>query len=613
MAAATGFGLLAAPLALATTASADLPKGSTAASAKAKPKPPVKLDLYAINDFHGQLEVIPPDTRPGRQSGGEVLDKTTEVNAGGAAYLATHLDTWRAASEARGAKAITVAAGDLIGATPLLSAAFHDEPSIEAMNAAGLDISSVGNHEFDEGYQELLRLQSGECLDDGPDGADNQNSCPDPDHPFEGAQFDYLAANVKDAKGKTILPPYSVRGVGGQRVAFIGMTLENTPNIVTKAGIEGLSFTDEVETVNALVPEIRAKGIRSIVVLLHEGIAASPITDISGCSNPVGPGLDIARNLDPEVDLIVSGHTHQPYICEVLDPNGQRRLITSAYSVGRVVTEINLEIDRTSGDVIRDSVLARNRIVTNSDGTAADPDVLSLIDRYSALVAPIASRVLGQVAPAESRNSVTRTVDLNGRDSELGNLIADAQVSDPTTVPPGGRAPVVALMNPGGIRADLAENAENNVTYAAAFSVQPFNNYVVSMDLTGQQVLDVLNQQWNGLNESTNPSSYKVLQAAGLKYTWDLSDAAQVGASAIVGDVLIDANGDGVVAEVLDPAATYRVVVNSFLSDGGDGFPTLAQGTSKYFGGLDIDGLARYLAANNPYVPTPTDRISNQP
>ncbi|MFP5334124.1 MAG: bifunctional metallophosphatase/5'-nucleotidase [Actinomycetes bacterium] len=615
VAATIGLALVATPLALTTGA-----VGAEPADTRTKsPTRYTKLDLYAINDFHGALEKGFVDEREGRTGNGEVNVNGTDVSAGGAEYLATHLRALRRASRERGAKPVTVAAGDLIGATPLLSAAFHDEPTIEAMNAVGLQVSAVGNHEFDEGYKELKRLQRGDCLEDGPDGENNQNSCPDPDKPFEGAKFQYLAANVKKVSTRRpILPPYTVKRVGDHKVAFIGMTLEDTPNIVTAEGVAGLEFTDEVATVNRLVPKIRREGIKAIVVLLHQGLAPSPITNPDGCEGEVtdDPGYVIGTELHPAVDLVVQGHTHQPYLCQVRDPNGRKRLLTSAYANGRVVTEIRLKL-KPGGDVLRRDVRAWNRVVTNADGTQPSSVITELIERYSELVEPIANRVLGQIAPAAEQNSLSRTVDPDGRDSELGNLIADSQRTDPSTVPDSGEragvVPQVAFMNPGGIRADLVENEAGDVTFGAAFTVQPFNNYVVSMDLTGEQLLAVLNEQWNGRNENTDPSRYNVLQVSGLEYTWDLSEAAAVDANALVGDVMVDHDADPATAMVaVDPAGTYRVVVNSFLAGGGDGFGTLAQGTNVHFGGLDIDSLARYLEAHDPYEPTPTDRISGQ-
>ncbi len=598
VAAAAGLGLAASALALPSAIADD---ASTAAkpSAKTKSNKLIKLDLFALNDFHGQLETVPVTS-----SGGRVGD----VAAGGAEYLATHLKDLRANSERRGVdRTFTVAAGDLIGATPLLSAAFHDEPSIEAMNELGLDVSSVGNHEFDEGYKELKRLKRGKCLSDG-DGADNQNSCPDPSKKFEGADFAYLGANVKDAQTrKPILAPYKIRKVEGQKVAFIGMTLKDTPNIVTKAGVEGLFFKDEVKTVDKLVPKLRKRGVNAMVVLLHEGAAPSDISDVNGCVGATGPGLDIAKALHPEIDVVVSGHTHQPYNCQVRDPGGKLRLFTSAYSTGRVVTEIRLKMTSKSGEVKRGKSRAINHIVTNADGTAADAAITNLISRYGALVAPIRDKVLGKLKnPAVPAESLPRPASVT-EDYELGNLIADSQKTDPSAVS-GTKTPVIAFMNPGGIRADLTENAAGDVTYGAAFSVQPFNNYVVSMDLTGAQVLAVLNEQWNGRNEA----SRKILQVSGIKY--DYSDTAASGTgSAVVGTPMVDLDRNGSYEAALLPATTYRVVVNSFLSDGGDGFGTLDAGTDKFFGGLDIDSLARTLAGSPAYVPPATDRITVLP
>lgn len=590
----------ARPAVMAAAALASLAAVPVAA-AHNRHRPPVALELLAINDFHGQLEKAPATS----SSGVVTVPGGVRVPAGGAEYLASHLDRLRAEAHARGARTLTVAAGDLIGATPLLSAAFHDEPTIDALNLMGLDVASVGNHEFDEGYRELQRMQYGGCLDDG-DGRDNQNSCPDPERPFTGAEFSYLAANAAYARsGRTILPAFTVRWVRGVPVAFIGVTLEDTPNIVTKSGVEGLRFGDEVETINRLVPRIRRFGIESIVVLMHEGGVPSDTAQYDTCAGVAGPGIDIARQVSPAVDVVITGHTHQSYNCVVLDPAGNPRVVTSASSIGRVITRIQLQISRRNRDVIRPTVLSRNLVVSNTD-VAPRADITELIARYRGFVAPIAERVLGRIEPEAVSNMVTRTADPDGGDSPLGNLIADSQRADTSAVPPGGRAPSIVFMNPGGIRTDLVENPAGQVTYAAAFAVQPFNNYVVTKDLTGQQVWDVLNEQWNGRNETAR----KILQVSGLTYTWDRSDAAGTGNAVVAGSVMVDHDADPATAMVpLDLAATYRVGMNSFLSDGGDGFATLAQGTNRFYGGLDIDALASYLAARNPYTVTPTDRI----
>jgi 5'-nucleotidase len=609
----TSRGRFAALLAATATAVA-LPLG-LGAGADAAPQPApgqatIKLDLLALNDFHGQLEKVPATSSSGR-----VATLAGNVPAGGGAYLATHLDQLREGAAARGAHTLTVAAGDLIGATPLLSAAFHDEPTIEAMNALGLDVASVGNHEFDEGYRELIRMQEGGCLPDG-DGQDNQNSCPDPQRPFAGADFQYLSANVKYAgTDRTVFPAYVVKKVERAKVAFIGLTLKDTPNIVTKAGVEGLEFTDEVETVDALVPELRAQGVRSIVVLLHQGGTPANAADHDGCGGAggvAGPGIELAKAFDPAVDVVIEGHTHQAYNCVVTDPAGQPRRVTSASSLGRVVTDVQLEIDPRTKDVIRPEVRATNVIVTNSDGTAQRSDIVALISRYSTLVAPIANEVLGHLAPVAQGNDSLPKPTVIDRDFALGRLIADSQLAD-TSHNGGRRAATIALMNPGGIRQALTENAAGEVTYGAAFAVQPFNNYLVSQDLTGAQLLAALNQQWNGRNEF-DQDKFKILQVSGISYTYSSSLANQVGADALVGDVLVDTDGDGATDTPVDPAATYRVVLNAFLADGGDGFPALV-GTDKYFGGLDIDALAGYLTDHDPYDPAtvPSSRVTVVP
>jgi 5'-nucleotidase len=605
--------------ALAILAASSLAAGSLAVSAtadqggdarrtytaKAAADKYVKLDLLALNDFHGNLEVVPSSSSSGR---------INSTPAGGAAYLAALLQEERKKSREAGATPITVAAGDLIGASPLLSAAFHDEPTIEAMNKMGLQVASVGNHEFDEGWRELKRMQNGGCLDDG-DGENGADSCPG-GKDFAGADFRYLGANVvwKDQTGRkkpTVFPGVKVMEVKKEKVAFIGMTLEATDTIVSQAGIQEIDFADEVETANALVPELRKKGIKSIIVLLHEGVdPAGDRTAYNDCTGPVGPGLQIAQDLKPAIDAVVSGHTHQPYNCVVEDPRGNPRLLTSASSFGRMVSKLHFLIDPKSGDIVRPAAFAQNMIVENGAGEPQAQGILNLIARYTELVAPIRDEVIGHIAPVETPSqSITRTADADGGDSQLGNLIADAQKADETIA--GQGAPVIALMNPGGIRADLLENEAGDITYGAAFSVQPFNNLVSSVDLTGAEIKAILNQQWNGGNEGTNR---KILQVSGLDYTWDLSTALETGADALVGDVLVDDDGDpGTDMVPLVDGDTYRVVANNFIMDGGDSFSGFAAGENRVNGGLDIDSLRAYLLANDPVEPTPTDRISQQP
>jgi 5'-nucleotidase len=578
--------ILAAVGAAVTTAVLVASTGAAPASATGRhhhPKPKaVKLQILALNDFHGQLDKVPSTSSSGR---------INTTPAGGAAYLATHLTRLRAEAKAEKRHSVTVAAGDLIGASPLLSAAFHDEPTIEAMNKMGLQITSVGNHEFDEGWRELVRMQKGGCLDDGA-GKDNQNSCAD--HTFTGAKFRYLSANVfHEDTGKTVFPGVTVKKYDGVKVGFIGMTLENTPNIVTKSGVQGLRFTDEVETANAAAKKLQRQGVKSIVVLVHEGGFPSDPTAYNSCPGISGPILDINKGLSPRVDAVITGHTHQAYNCQLKDPNDDNRLVTSGSSLGRLITDIDLSINKRTGDVIRSSEKADNVIVTNSADIHPADAITSLIGTYQSLVAPIANKVIGHLS---GTTSVTRTNDASG-ESPLGNLIADAQKADPSTVT-GGRTPEIAFMNPGGIRADL-QTTDGSVTYGSAFAVQPFNNYDVSMGMTGQQILTLLDQQWTG----ANAASPKILQVSGITYSY-----AQSGTSYTLDPASVKVNG-----AAIDPTRTYRVVANSFLSDGGDGFGAFAQASDKYIGGLDIDAFAAFLAAHDPYAPAATDRITVTP
>lgn len=574
---------LAAPALAAPTAGPD--------TGKAPGKTQFPIQILSFNDFHGNLE-------PPSGSSGRTLTKAGNVDTGGVEYLATHLKQARAGHP----NTVTVAAGDMVGASPLLSAAFHDEPTVEALNNLGLEATSVGNHEFDEGYKELQRLQTGGCIDDGA-GANNQNSCPE--GTFAGAKFRYLAANVVEkATGKTILPPYWVKNFNGAKIGFIGMTLKDTPSIVTASGVAGLQFNDEVKTANALVPVLKAQGVNAVVVLIHQGGTPPAGTPYDyackggGSLSADSPIIPIVKNLDPAIDMVISGHTHQPYVCAIPDSNGVPRLVTSASSFGRLYNDTEVTYDRRTSDIVRpteaDSV---NNLVTRT--VAADKTETDLIMKYKGLVEAIASKVIGTIS-----TDIVRTQSGAG-ESPLGDLIADAQLADPSVVT-GGQTPVAAFMNPGGIRADLTYSsskygeAPGAVTYEEAFNVQPFNNYLVSMNLTGQQIYDVLNQQRTGANAGSQAKTLQVNK--GFTYTW--STATQ---KVVDGTVAI--NGKPV-----DKAASYRIVTNNFLSDGGDNFPAFQGGTGKYFGGLDIDAFANYLAkpANANYSPAPLDRISVQ-
>ncbi|MEV4824796.1 bifunctional metallophosphatase/5'-nucleotidase [Micromonospora sp. NPDC049274] len=534
---------------------------TTPEQADARPKP-VDVTLLALNDFHGNLE-------PPSGSSGTIAGQT----AGGVEYLATHLAELRAAAKKK--NTITVAAGDLIGASPLLSAAFHDEPTIEALSMAGLDYASVGNHEFDEGAAELLRIQNGGChpVDGCADGT-----------PYGGAGFQYLSANAfKTATGRPLMAPYAIHKVQGVKVGFIGMTLEGTPQIVSQQGVAGLTFTDEAETANRYARELRRKGVQTIVVLLHEGGAQAATGGINDCVGMTGPIVDIANRMDPSIDVVVSGHTHQAYNCNI---NG--KLVTSASSFGRLVTDIDLKIDRRTGDVI--SAAANNVVVTRD--VAKDPKQTALIDRYKTVLGPVADRQVGVTSQALTKTQETLFGTTLG-ESPLGNVIADAQLAA-TDAEQGA---VAAFMNPGGVRADLDAGP---VTYEEAFTVQPFANNLVTLDLTGAQLYCVLEQQFV-TGRTLYPSSTVgyVVDPAGT--TGTAADPC-AGTRVVRGSLTIGGT-------VVDTAATYRVTVNNFLSGGGDGFSALTAGTNQVTGQIDLDAFVAYLTAQSPISAPALDRI----
>lgn len=562
----------AAGLGLVLSTTLAIGSGVSAVQPSDVPKGTVDVQLLSINDFHGNLE--PPAGSSGRVG---------TVNAGGIEYLATHVK----ALEATNPNTLVVSAGDLIGASPLLSALFHDEPTIEGMNALGLDYNAVGNHEFDEGAAELLRMQSGGCHP--------VDGCQDGD-PFYGADFQFLAANVVRAdNGKTLFPAYKVRSFGGAKVALIGVVTRTTPTIVTPSGVAGLDFLDEADSVNALVPELRAKGINTIVVLIHEGGLPASTNPINGCVGVSGAISDIVARMDPAVDVVLSGHTHQAYNCVIDKGGGNRTLLTSGFSFGRLVTDVDLTIDRSTGEPV--TMAANNLIVTRD--VAKDAAETALIAKYLAIAAPLANRVIGSITA-----DITRALNAAG-ESALGDVIADAQLA--ATQPAGFGDAVVAFMNPGGIRTDLTYSQisggelPGEVTYGESFNVQPFGNSLVTMTLTGAQIDIALEQQFN----NPTPGASRILQVSnGFTYEWSV--AAPAGSKVDIASIKI--NGVAIAA-----GASYRVTVNSFLADGGDNFLAFKLGSSRLGGAVDTDALEAYFVANSPVAPGPQNRIVRIP
>jgi 5'-nucleotidase len=552
------FAVLAAALVAAAPADA---------ARKKRPAGSVTVQLLGINDFHGHLE----PTFTGK-IGRRTLRRRDRVPAGGAEYLATHV---RMLSR-RNPNTLVVSAGDLVGASPLLSALFHDEPTIEAMNEIGLDLNAVGNHEFDEGHVELRRLQQGGChpTDGCADGT-----------PFGGANFRFLAANVVSRHtGKTLFPPYAIRTLGGVRVGFIGMTLEGTPDMVPPSVSRALRFLDEAETANRYVKQLRRRKVQAIVVLLHEGGSPRQPALVDDCPGLNGPIEDIVRRTSQEVDVFLTGHTHAAYNC-VID----RRRVTSGSAGGRLITRVEMVIDRRRNDVVR--ARADNWIVGQDVMRA--PDITELIARYANLADPLRNRVIGRLAVGASR-----TVDDSG-EHRVGIMIADAQQA--------ASGADAAFVNPGEVRTGIRAG---DVTFSAAFRAQPFGTSLVTMTLTGSQVLELLKEQWCGRQ------SQRILQpSASVHYSWSLAAAAAAQGRPCAGApnpvVALELGGEPVEAE-----RRYRVAVSSMLASGFNRFETLQAGIDRADGPEDTAALETYLAptlTGAPLVPPQTVRIDVVP
>ena len=567
---------------------------------------PFTVKVLGFNDYHGNLEAF------GTFGETAAVPTAERSPVGGADFLAAHV----ARLKALNTNNVVVAAGDNIGASPLISSLFLDEPAVETLNRIGLEFTSVGNHEFDKGSAELLRLQNGGCKVTG--GVQDPNSCRGAavgtPVPFEGAKYKWLSANVvQTSTGKTLLPAYGIKTFNGVKVAFIGMTLKATPTIVTPTGVAGLEFRDEAATVNALIPELRAQGIESVVVLVHEGgFQNGTAGDINGCAGDLAGSAiaSIVKQLDNAVDLVVSGHTHAAYNCMLPNSTGRTIRVTSTPNGGRVLSDIDLTIDPTTRDVT--AAVATNRLVArNNPAVTADAVVAKIVSSYAALISPIANVVLGSITANLPNSRADGSCNMLA-----GNLIADSQLA--ATQGAGSGGAVMAFMNGGGVRSpgflfanSAANEGDGKVTYGEAFTVQPFGNSLVTLTLTTQNIKDFMEEQFAGcLGQGANTTRFAV-PSAGFKYNWD---GAQACGARISNITLRTGTGTSALTETLvnaagvvqNPTKTYRVTVNNFMADGGDGYTTLVKGTNRLGGAQDIDALTAYFAANfktTAYVP----------
>ena len=529
------------------------------------PAPPVTIQILAINDLHGHLE--PPPGSNGR---------INAVEAGGAEYLATHLRQ----AIARQPNSIVVAAGDLVGASPLVSSAFHDEPAIEALDAIGLSVTTVGNHEFDEGYEELLRLKRGGCHP--------RDGCQDGDA-FDGARFDYLAANVvRKADGRPLFPATAVRTVGGVKVGFIGVTTRETAQIVPASVTRDLAFVDEADAANAAAAGLKREGVDAIVLLIHEGLRqrAQGPADPNGCATPGGALEAVVSRLSGDIGVVVSGHSHGFYNCRI-----GSRLVTSASSYGRMYTRITLTVAAPTGRIV--TAEAANEIVTRD--VPRDAAVAAVVAKYAKLVERVAGEVVGAVT------GDLKTEATAAGESALGNLIADAQLAAASGAERGSA--VVAFMNRGGVRAEIlagpgaAAGSPAPVTYGALHSVQPFGNTVMTLTMTGDMIRRLLEQQFD------NPvaGARQILQVSN-GFTYRYRSTAAPGQR-------VEAESIQVGGRRIAPSDRVRVAASDFLLNGGDGFSVFGEGTDRQAVIGDVEALVEYFRARSPIASPARDRI----
>jgi len=548
------------------TACATVPPPATPAPLPAGTPQPVEVQILAINDFHGHLE--PP--RLSIEAG--TPEASIRVPAGGVAHLAAAAKALRSGQP----HSVTVSAGDMIGGTPLVSALFLDEPTIAAMDLVGVEYNAVGNHEFDKGWPELVRMQRGGC---------EQHTTKQPCklEPFPGAGFRFLAANVLTAEGRTLFPGTAVKDFGPVQLGIVGMTLKETATLVTPAGVAGLTFADEAATANAAVPALKAAGADAIVLLIHQG--GHSRGGYNGCAELSGDIVPIIERLDPAIDLVISGHTHQPYICEIERPGRQRPLLlTSAGRFGTLITDIRLTFapegtlqgHRAENVIVQGEGYEQGGTIVAPVAAfpqyAADPATKALVDRFVAAAAPEAARVVGKLAGPVTKAETT------DREHSAGNFIADAQLAAARA-----HGAELAFINSGGVRTDLVPGPDGSVTYGQIFAMQPFGNSIVVKTLTGAQLKAMLEQQFaSGLNSAERPTM--LMPSRGFVFAYDLSRPA--------GQRIVEMRLNG---RRIDPNRRYRVAVNNFLASGGDNFTVLAQGTNTADAGLDLDALEAWL------------------
>jgi 5'-nucleotidase len=639
--------------------------------------------VVAVNDIHGYLQAGTAGVLYG-------------VAAGGIRQLTNELEQLEAGATTTNGKPNVsfVGAGDMVGASPLVSALFDDEPTLDILHDLDLDYTSVGNHEFDRGLAELKRQQDGGCGLTTAEGAsasqvsqqctfsysddmgsqaagsyaglgrDDPSDTPSQPYDDAGVTTGYLAANVvpnpggPTAAGVTepvsasnpasysapIFPAYGVKTFpNGTKVGYIGVVLAGTPGIVTAAGVQGLAFLDEATVANYYAAKLQAQGVNTIVLLIHQGGAQSGSgTTVDSCSGFTGAIQPILNNLSSAISVVLSAHTHQAYDCAISTPTGTK-LVTSAAKYSEALTEVDLTVTPYTGDATGDQLISANAKNVLINTTALTEETSGGTDSCTPTSVPTAStsdplyyhvRNIECAAVAESATKANQvegniTADIKRSvegpsgnydgfgETQMGDVIADAQLTDAQANNP---SVVAAFMNEGGVRNDLLYNPSNNpvqpgqVTYGEDFQVQPFGDYLVTMQLTGAQILTVLEEQFEKCNSAQYADEY--LPLSGLTYTVNFAatSCASLITNARVG---VPAGSDSTTAgSPLDPNATYTIEANNYLAGGGDSFPGFEAGQNMTYGDVDVDALNDYLQDHNvsngdqALTPPTPDRVS---
>ncbi len=543
-------------------------------AAGTRPAHPIHLQLIGINDFHGNLQ--PPEMGLARP-------------VGGAPALVAYL---KSAERAAPNGTIFLHAGDELGASPPATRLLRNEPGIELLNllankycayghatdpieAGGRPrsasrcnvVGTLGNHEFDAGIDEIRRLLNGGNAADGPFI----------ENPYRGSRVPYVCANVRDRRtGRTLLPPYTVVSAGGVPVGIIGAVLRDVPSIVPAWAVRDVEFLDEADSINQAAAQLKMRGVHVLIVIIHQGL--TPIPGDEGISYR-GPLKDIVAKLDPAIDVVVSGHTHRFTNTLLPARDGTPVLVTQAYSYGIAFSQIDLQIDRRTHRVTTKSARILPVWADVPPGTPGDEDARRLVQSAESIIQSKVSRVVATLPQALTR----ATTDAG--ESILGDLVADSQRA--------ATQADIALMNPGGLRSDLHAGS---LTWGDVLTLQPFGNHLVTLDMTGEQLLNVLEEEWPR-DDRLLP---RILKTSGLRFNWD----AAAGNGTHVRHACDDSG------EPIDPGRHYRVTVNDFMAGGGDDLRVLASLPPGQLGPLDADAFSHYLESEHDVILPSLGRLS---